>query len=597
MGLRRFSQIRWQRRSTIWLLACCTAWAWNYRHVPLVDAAEPAKPATPVALNSIGYLPWAPKFATVSGRGTAFEVRDSMSHEVVLHGTLAPVDKSIANDDTATIADFSALQRTGRYRISVAGVGESAEFRISADLFNWPFYCVMKAMYLTRCGCSVDAQLGGVTYRHAPCHLEDAFLDFAGGHPGARKDGVGGWHDAGDYNKYTTNGAFTVGMLLQTWEHFGERLKSLTLDLPESSNSTPDFLDEVRWEVEWLLKMQAPDGRVYHKLSTRTFGGFVLPEAETTPRYFSPWGTAATASVTAVAAQSSRVFRPFDVAFADRCFAAAKNGYAALETNPQEQAPDLSMFSTGQYGSSDVDDRVWAAAEMWETTADAKYLRDFESRILKLPPRQRRLPANVVASDWDWRDLRNLATFTYVLSKRPGRDPELLKHLQEAIVHGSDEIVEVAHRHPYERSLGEKYYWGCNGTLVRQAMNLHVARLLTGNEQYDIAILSSLNHVFGRNPFGRSFVTGLGHCPPTAPHDRRLGQPTNRNPWPGYLVGGPWPTARDWYDDREDFRTNEIAINWNGALIYALAGFVRAEEFGQSIADAKNAMPATSQGK
>jgi endoglucanase len=72
------------------------------------------------------------------------------------------------------------------------------------------------------------------------------------------------------------------------------------------------------------------------------------------------------------------------------------------------------------------------------------------------------------------------------------------------------------------------------------------------------------------------------------PHDRRSGGDKVDAPWPGYLVGGAWPNETNWSDDEADYRTNEIAINWNGALIYALAGFVEAQRFDESVAAARN---------
>jgi endoglucanase len=66
-------------------------------------------------------------------------------------------------------------------------------------------------------------------------------------------------------------------------------------------------------------------------------------------------------------------------------------------------------------------------------------------------------------------------------------------------------------------------------------------------------------------------VTGIGYRSPLYPHDRRSAADDVTDPWPGYLVGGPQRNARDWRDDQDDYRTNEIAINWNGALVYALA--------------------------
>jgi endoglucanase len=71
------------------------------------------------------------------------------------------------------------------------------------------------------------------------------------------------------------------------------------------------------------------------------------------------------------------------------------------------------------------------------------------------------------------------------------------------------------------------------------------------------------------------------------PHDRRSGGDQNAAPWPGYLVGGPWPTAIDWHDVQDDYETNEVAINWNGALIFALAAFVEPDKFSQSVAAAQ----------
>jgi len=84
--------------------------------------------------------------------------------------------------------------------------------------------------------------------------------------------------------------------------------------------------------------------------------------------------------------------------------------------------------------------------------------------------------------------------------------------------------------------------------------------------------LDAIGHLFGRNFYGRSYVTCLGHLPPLKPHDRRSGADNIEQPWPGYIIGG-GHSARDWKDVQDDYRTNEIAINWQAGLVYALAGF------------------------
>ena len=86
--------------------------------------------------------------------------------------------------------------------------------------------------------------------------------------------------------------------------------------------------------------------------------------------------------------------------------------------------------------------------------------------------------------------------------------------------------------------------------------------------------MGALNYLLGRNYFGRSFVTGVGFEPPLHPHDRLSASLDLGVPCPGRLVGGPQPGARDWADSQADFTRNEIAINWNTALIYALAEFL-----------------------
>jgi len=185
-------------------------------------------------------------------------------------------------------------------------------------------------------------------------------------------------------------------------------------------------------------------------------------------------------------------------------------------------------------------------------------------------------------ADWDWSNVKNLGMFTYLLSDRPGRDEELRKQITQDLLATADGLVRTAGRHGYARPLGERYYWGANGTVARQPMALHVAHRLKPNPDYVATALDALGHLFGRNYYCRSFVTGLGVNPPLHPHDRRAptggwsGGDDVPAPWPGYLVGGGHPRATGWRDEQEDYRTNEIAINWNGALIYALAAFVEA---------------------
>jgi endoglucanase len=531
----------------------------------------------PFRMNTVGYLPNASKQASITAGERSFKVLRLPDKEVVYKGESSSIRRNKDTLEELSTIDFSQVREPGTYYLEVDELGNSDEFSVSSAAYNQPFYVVMRGMYLARCGMPVVSRQGNTEFSHEACHLHDAHTDFVNDGKGVI-DAQGGWHDAGDYNKYVVNAGITVGMMLQAWEHFSGRLKHLSLDLPESTNDVPDYLDEIRWEMDWILKIQLADGSVSHKVSTKKFGEFIAPEKELTDRFLVPWGSAATADFVAMTAATSRTFGKFDEAFAEKCLNAAVKSHKFLLEHPDDHPADQTDFSTGGYAAEDRDDRLWAAAELWETSGDATYLKEFEGRVQKIAE-QLGEDGSIIDFNWDWADVSNLGMFTYVLSKRPGRSPKILARIKRDLIKTADELVSTAKAHGYARPLGERYYWGCNGTVARTAMVLQVADRVRANPLYKETVLAAIDHLFGRNFYGRSFVTGLGFDPPRFPHDRRNGINGFADPWPGYLVGGGWPKASDWSDDQEDFRTNEIAINWNGALIYALAGFVESETF------------------
>jgi endoglucanase len=553
------------RRTALKLLAATIPATLLPRAVAQTRPATASRPAPKILLNTLGYLPDAPKRATLTVPTTTFSlVRTTDNIRVFTGATTGPARNADTNEQLFT-ADFSAFTTPGTYRLVVEGAGESVPFPIGPDVYNAAFALVTRAMYLARCGTAVSATVDGATYHYDACHTDDAYLDLITGRHD-KHTGTGGWHDAGDYNKYVVNTAISLGCLFRAWEDFQDRLKTFPLQLPESRGKLPDFLAEIKWGADWVLTMQAPDGGVYTKLTTKDFGGFILPDRETAPRFVTPVSSSATADLVAIAALAARHFRPYDAAYADKCLAAARKSYDWLQAHPADLRPQQAGTTTGGYGTTDPDDRLWAAAELWETTGDPVVLKDLEARLAAA--------RNLADVNWDWGNVANLGTFTYVLSAREGRNADLLARVRNAVVASADRIVATAKAHGYGRPLGTVYYWGCNGTVARQCVNLTVANRLAPRAEYRATCLEAIGYLFGRNPLGRSFVTGVGYLPPLHPHHRPSGGDSNAVPWPGYLVGGPHPGARDWFDVQDDYRTNEVAINWQTALIYALAGFV-----------------------
>ncbi|MFO1477962.1 MAG: glycoside hydrolase family 9 protein [Verrucomicrobiota bacterium] len=528
-------------------------------------------PAVPIRLNTVGFLPHAPKLASIAQPCTNFTVVRVADGTRAFAGTVSGPAVNSDTRESLYLADFSALTNAGQYRLEIPGVGSSATFAVGPDVYAAPFQAAMLGMYLWRCGEPVRAEYHGQIFAHAACHTNDAWLDAVGGGH-TNLDGTGGWHDAGDYNKYVVNAGVTLGAMVKAWEDFQPQIKKLHVPVPESGGPLPDFLAEVKYETDWLLKMQAPDGSVYHKITTKRFGPFILPELEAEPRYFTPWGTEATADFVAMLAQASRAFRPYDAAYADRCLHAASNSYAFLQAHPNYHRADMTGFRTGSYEGPSTNatphNRLWAVAELWQSTGSPEYLADLEKQIRGVDAK--------VDIDFDWAEAKNLGLLTYLFSERPGRDPALVAQVRKNVIAAADHMVAERDRHGYGRPLGTVYFWGCNGGVARQSLLLMAADRLTskgasGLSPYRTACLDALAHLLGRNYFGRSYITGVGNFPPMHPHDRRSGGDAVEEPWPGYLVGGPNPGATDWQDNQGNARVNEIAINWNGALIYLLA--------------------------
>jgi endoglucanase len=518
-----------------------------------------------IQLNSLGFLPEQSKKASVVGDSKTFMVKQVSNQKVVFQGKLAEsVFQKDVNQNVA-IADFSGLNKNGKYYLETADGVKSIEFEISPKVYNQAFYTSMRGFYLWRCGTAVEGTHNGHRFAHEACHMEDGFEDYQG-KPGERRNGTGGWHDAGDYGKYVTNAGITVGMMFMAWDQFQGNLKKFSLDLPETAKGYPDFLKELKWETDWVLTMQYTDGsgKVSHKLTSKNFEPFCKPEDDKQKRYFTDWSTDAVGDFVAMMAQAARYFEPYDKTYAEKCLKAAKLSYECLKANPEDKRFVQGEFKTGGYQSGDSDDRLWAAAEMWETTGDALFLKDFEDQATKMSFK--------IDEDWDWGDVSNLGMFQYAVSKKSGKNPEILKTIQKNIVDGANAIAKNASADVYGRPL-VRYYWGCNGTIARQVLNLQIANRIAPNQAYVQTSLDAIAHIFGRNYYNRSYVTGLGINPAMNPHDRRSGSDQETEPWPGYLVGG-GHSATGWHDKQEDYATNEIAINWQAALVYALAGFV-----------------------
>jgi endoglucanase len=551
----------------------------------------------PVRADSVGYITTRQKRVTIvlpAGMTTladaAADVRDESTDTVVWSCTVEGPMTDAATGSTYYVGDFTPFTSAGTYYIAVPslttpkGIARSAPFKIAPDVFRDLLkYALVGGFYAQRCGIAVNVNLGGQSWSHGVCHQGDASQKYLTSvMMDTIKPSLRGWHDAGDYGKYVTNGAFTVGMLLQAWERFQPTLAALSLPIPEHGGTIPDFLAEVKWELDWLLTTQIADGSVSFKVTGEGFEGFVVPEEDGARRYYTGISTHATADFAAAFAQASRIYRMYDATLADSYLAAARLAYTFLQANPGNKRVDLSMFSTGQYDAcvvggncpEDWDNRLWASAELWATTGEAAYLTDFES---VMTTKMAGTSFQPVPENFDWDNVANMGVFSYLLSTQPGRTQTMVDALTAATVASANALASRANAAAFGRAISG-YWWGSNGAVVRTSMNLWVGGLLSPGDadRFTDAIAMQLDHLLGRNIYDRTQVTGVGYHPPIRPHHRPSIADNAANPWPGLLVGGANPGANDWKDDADDAALNEIAVNWNAPLIFAAAALTPA---------------------
>jgi endoglucanase len=544
--------------------------------------AVAADPVVAIKVDQAGYLPGAPKIAiVVSGKAaTEFAVHRTNDGFVVFRGKLTDPVRDADTQDLVQTADFTKLAAVGRYYLDVPEVGQSWNFTIAADVFSRVFYLALRSFYGQRCGTAVDLGPEFPGYSHPACHLRAEY------HVSSGKTGpaalIGGWHDAGDYGRYVVNSGITTGTLLWTWEMFGPRIARVNLHIPESANGLPDILNEVRWNLNWMLSMQDQDGGVWHKEVSTRFGGFVRPDKDPLLPYVigtgqSPWkSSCATADFAAVMAIAGRVYASYDAAFARKSMDAAQRAWAWLGQNPAVLFRNPPGVITGAYADPDCgDERLWASAELWRSTKDKVYEQYFVTHYTAY----RDMIRPIRPQDWEY--VAPLAMWTWVLG---GAQDAAAKDIRDRTQAVADQIVERSGRNGYRISLAATdYVWGSNSITANYGIQLLVANAFHPDARYVNAAMDNLHYLLGRNTFSLSWVTSVGEHAFQHPHHRPSG--ALGKAWPGLLSGGPnrdredavlkalpeLPPAKVYVDNQGSYASNEIAINWNAALVFLLA--------------------------
>jgi endoglucanase len=534
-------------------------------------------------VNQAGYLLNESKYFCVvtntASAGDTYRVLDA-SNNTVYSGTISgsPVNDIAVTGEGVWKVDFSAFNVPGTYYVTVNGLS-SYNFTVSNNAYDNLFRDSLRCFYLIRCGLGFNDPLTGLN--RLACHTAP---DTIRGGTGTR-DMSGGWHNAGDVGKWANEEAISIGFMLWLYELKSNHLSGFNNNIRESGNGISDLLNEAKWGLDWMLKLQNPDGSVYHKSDTEpNFCWGTKPDQDPYTRYVAyqkmdqpqtPSSIDA-AVFTAVMAQASRVYAAVLPAYSATCAQAA-----VLSWNWLKNHRGIGQTDPYYTDAQSWQEEEWAMGEIFRLTGDASV-----SSLFDTDTNSHSLDAI------SWTTPEFFGYFT--LMKDSNTSVALKSKISARITVLCDSLVSATSGNGYGTDLlTSEYYWESNEALMDKACCLLMGYSMTGNEAYKTAALGQLGYMLGNNSLNKAFVTREGTNYASHPYN-----------WtfydygiliPGWASGGPnefaggaggdmplialinegTPPAKCWLDmaaSNGSYASNEGETSENAALVF-LSGY------------------------
>lgn len=548
--------------------------------------------AANIHVDQVGYLTGHDKIAMVSDTAEqTFRLVDAKTGATVYEGTLSAEKYDANSNDKVRTADFTSFEQTGKYRLAV-GSGESCDFSIGDNVYVVPTVQNLRSYTLSRANNPFKDDITGLEVKKGhpqTAHAEVYFTDKLN-KKGDKVDVSGGWYDAGDYGKYITTAAITSAELLLAYESHPDHFTKGQLFFPKGIKGEadmPDLLSEVKYEVDWMRKMQRKDGSTFHKVAGAQWPGFdKSPDTDDQPFFIYSTASSSTAMYGASLAVASRVYQAYNTTYAAALKKDAERVWNFLFKTPTPfyRVDEGQESGSGPYNKDkDAEERIWLAAEMFKTTGDKKYenyLKENEALLTTKP------------GFFTWDNTLALGQYAYATSENA--DPALKEKTQRAFLSYADDVVEKINHDGYRCALAkEEYTWASTKNALTMGDMLLMANRISAKKEYVEGALDQIHYLFGRNALNKSFMTGVGANPPEHPHNR-IHESTGAYV-PGLVVGGPnyvsggdpdqtkylksgnVPPAKAYLDVLTSWSTNEYAIDYTAAAAYALAWFTKAE--------------------
>lgn len=535
-----------------------------------------------IRINQVGYFSNGIKqFIAVDVDPQSFELIDIRGRSV-FKGELKENGFWEKSGEKVLSGDFTEFMVPGKFRVKLKNGLTSYPFEIGNNIYDGVKTAALKSYYLQRVSMPIEPEFGGIYER--PLGHEDLQLEYhASSGQSGNLDSPGGWYDAGDYGKYIINAGIATGIMLALAEKYPNAYPDGSLNIPESGNGIPDVLDELKYEIDWMLTMQDTDGGVFVKVTTLNFCGMVMPDEAPKDRKIIGKSTAAALHIAAIGSMAARIYEPYDKDFALRCHKASLKAWVWAKNNPEVYyAENPSDVKTGAYNDTDLNEELfWAAAELYVSTKEDLFLKEIDSKLGNITFR----PGE------NWRNYNDNIGYYSLLQKSSPLSSEKRKIIEKGILSLADSIAENHQKIPYQIPV-EHFVWGSNSDILDAAIIFTQAYEINNDRKFLDLSVQSFDYILGKNATGYSFVTGYGSKTPLHIHHRPSEADNIESPYPGFLVGGPnyqiqdktdlvnsgfsyasTLPAKSYIDALPSFASNEICINWNAPCVYMLGFF------------------------